>query len=85
MAVKLNTKSVPVVTPIAPPAPTQFITIPCTQSYEFRVVEYEGEVPGKITSVELQVKINEHYDDGSVAVEGTWNPVPRIRLTPSMV
>ena len=64
-----------VITPPPPPA----ITIPAPLSYEFRVVEIVEN--NKITSVELQVKVNQHDQWGGVSIHGTWNPVPRVQIT----
>ena len=68
----------PVPQPITPPQPPA-ITIPAPLSYEFRVVEIVEN--NKITSVELQVKVNQHDQWGNVSIHGTWNPVPRVQIT----
>ena len=75
MSQTLSTLSI---TPPAPPTPPP-ITIPAPLSYEFQVAEVVDE-NGTITKVELQVKINQHDQYGNIAINGTWNAVPRVKI-----
>lgn len=75
MSQTLSTLSI---TPPAPPTPPP-ITFPAPLSYEFQVAEYLDE-NGSITKVELQMKVNQHDQWGNIAINGTWNPVPRVQI-----
>jgi hypothetical protein len=52
--------------------------IPYPTSYQFRVIEWEK--VGKPAGVELQVKITQHDQYGSIISEGQWKKVPRIKM-----
>lgn len=55
------------------------ITLPAPLSYEFQVVEFVTD--NKITKVELQMRVNQHNQQGVISLHGTWNPVPRVQIT----
>ena len=66
--------------PVTPPPPSPMpIIMAAPVSYEFRVMEYEKD--GRITKVELQVKMNQHDQYGMLTLEGAWNAVERVRIT----
>jgi hypothetical protein len=70
----LSTLSITAPTPMQPPP----ITFPAPLSYEFQVAEFmDGD---KIIKVELQMKVNQHDQYGNIAINGTWNPVPRVQI-----
>jgi hypothetical protein len=62
---------------VTPPAPPPII-FPAPLSYEFQVAEFIED--GKITKVELQMKVNQHDQYGNITINGTWNPVPRVQI-----
>jgi hypothetical protein len=77
MSQTLSTMQViPPAPPVQQPMP---ITIPAPLSYEFQVAEYLDE-DGKISKVELQMKVNQHDQYGNISIHGTWNPVPRVQI-----
>ena len=80
----LTTSTFVGITPYVPPPvtpvtqPPQFV-MPEPISYEFQVVEYvEGD---KITRVNLQVRKHTHDQQGNIKLFGTWQDVPRVKVT----
>jgi hypothetical protein len=73
----LSTISIQQPAPNVPPP----IIIPAPLSYEFQVAEFLDK-DGKIIKVELQMKVNQHDQFGSISINGTWNPVPRVQVKP---